>query len=108
MAVRQRSSASYVVILFALSWSVGAPVSAQDLPTGPARSVIGQAGQRQTREQVAPNSEPMERIDSRVANRVQSRFRNRIDRFYNPQSNAAAPFQIAGEQARAAGPSWRR
>ncbi|WP_156348699.1 hypothetical protein [Sphingomonas sp. Leaf23] len=74
-----------------------------------ARSAAGQAGQRQTREQIAQDAgiEPMARINGRIQNRVQSRIRNRIDRYYNPQANAASPFEVAGEQARAAGRSRR-
>lgn len=70
-----------------------------------ARSVAGQTGQRQTREQVAAEAgiEPMGRVNSRIQNRVQSRIRNRIDRYYDPQANAASPFAVAGDQARAAG-----
>lgn len=73
-----------------------------------ADSSVGQVGQRQAREEAAPNVEPMGRINNRVANRVQSRIRNRIDRFYDPQANAASPFEVAGEQARAAGRRTRR
>jgi len=62
----------------------------------------GEVGQRQTRE-AAPNVKPLGRIDSRIANRVQSRIRNRIDRTYDPQANATSPFEIAGEQTKAAG-----
>lgn len=70
-----------------------------------ARSAAGQAGQRQTREQIAQDAgiEPMARINGRVQNRVQSRIRNRIDRYYDPQANAASPFEVAGDQARTAG-----
>lgn len=89
-----------------------APVQ-QPLPEtrqgGTARSAAGQAGQRQTREQIAQDAgiEPMARINGRIQNRVQSRIRNRIDRYYSPQANAASPFEVAGEQARAAGRSRR-
>ncbi len=74
-----------------------------------ARSAAGQAGQRQTREQIAQDAgiEPMARINGRIQNRVQSRIRNRIDRYYDPQANAASPFVVAGDQARAAGRSRR-
>lgn len=70
-----------------------------------ARSAAGQAGQRQTREEVAAEAgiEPMGRINGRVQNRVQSRIRNRIDRYYDPQANATSPFAVAGDQARTAG-----
>jgi len=64
----------------------------------------GQTGQRQTRDEVATLTgiEPMRRIGSRVQNRAQTRIRNRIDRYYDPQSNATSPFVVASEQARAA------
>ncbi|MDJ0276780.1 hypothetical protein QLH51_08230 [Sphingomonas sp. 2R-10] len=70
-----------------------------------ARSAAGQAGQRQTRDQLAAEAgiEPMSRINGRIQNRVQTRIRNRIDRYYDPQANAASPFAVAGDQARAAG-----
>jgi len=70
-----------------------------------ARSAAGQAGQRQSREQIAQDAsiEPMARINGRIQNRVQSRIRNRIDRYYDPQANATSPFEVAGDQARTAG-----
>ena len=68
-----------------------------------ANTGVGQIGQRQTREQVSPNVEPLGRLNSRIANRVQNRIRNRIDRDYNPQANSNSPFSVAGEQARIAG-----
>lgn len=74
-----------------------------------ARSAVGQAGQRQSREQVAMDTgiEPMGRINRRIQNRVQSRIRNRIDRYYSPQANATSPFAVASEQATAIGRSRR-
>jgi len=74
-------------------------------PGETARSVAGQIGQRQTREQIAEDAgiEPMARITSRIQNRAQTRIRNRIDRYYDPQANTTSPFAVAGEQARAAG-----
>lgn len=68
-----------------------------------AKSAVGQAGQRQTREDVAKGVAPMARINSRIQNRVQSRIRNRIDRNYDPKANATSPFEVAGQQARTAG-----
>ena len=70
-----------------------------------ARSSAGQVGQRQTRDAAAQQAgvKPMARIANRVQNRVQNRIRNRIDRNYDPQANAAAPFAVAEEQARASG-----
>ena len=74
-----------------------------------ARSAVGQAGLRQSREQVAADSgiEPMGRINGRIQNRVQARIRNRIDRYYDPRANVTSPFAVASEQATAA-PRRRR
>lgn len=63
-----------------------------------AGSAVGVAGQRQTREQAAPNMQPTARIAIRIQNRVQNRVRNRIDRYYDPQANATAPFATATDQ----------
>jgi len=60
-----------------------------------ADSAVGQAGQRQTREEAADQIKPMDRIDNRIQNRVQNRVRNRIDRNYDPMANARSPFVIA-------------
>lgn len=65
-----------------------------------ATSSVGEVGQRQTREQMAPNTQPMARIASRINTRVQNRIRTRIDRNYSPQANATSPFAVAEEQAR--------
>ena len=72
------------------------------------RSAVGQVGERQTSEDVSPNVKPTARIESRVANRVRSRIRNRLDRFYDPEANAASPFADASEQARLTGRPTRR
>ncbi len=65
----------------------------------------GRVGQRQTREDAASKTgvEPMARFNNRIANRVQTRLRNRIDRTYDPQANAASPFVVANDQIRAVG-----
>ncbi len=65
---------------------------------GLARSSVGEIGQRQSFDSI----EPMARINSRIQNRVQSRIRNRIDKYYTPQANAISPFEVAGDQVRAA------
>lgn len=62
-------------------------------------SAVGRAGERQTRENVAPNFSPTDRIANRIENRVQSRIRNRIDQDYDPQANAESPFVDAEEKA---------
>lgn len=84
-----------------LGWS--APVLAQEAQPGRTPTVAEtQVGERQTREQAAPNIEPTQRISNRIQNRVQNRIRNRIDRNYNPEANTTSPFDIAAEQANAA------
>ncbi|MGC6399985.1 hypothetical protein ACNI3Q_05330 [Sphingomonas sp. FW199] len=48
----------------------------------------GQIGQRQTRADIANGAgiQPMARINNRVSTRVETRFRNRLDRNYSEQS----------------------
>lgn len=72
-----------------------------DLP----QSAAGQAGLRQTRDQLARDAglQPLARIDSRVRNRLQSRIQNRIDPAYNAPANATSVIEVADEQARIAG-----
>ena len=65
-----------------------------------ATSAVGTAGQRLETGQGAANIKPMARLDTRIANRVQSRIRNRIDRYYDPAANATSPFKIAADQTR--------
>ena len=77
--------------------------AAPDAPGRTADAGTGLIGQRQTREEAAPNVTPLGRINSRIANRVQNRIRNRIDRYYDPSANATSPFRVAGDQARTAG-----
>jgi hypothetical protein len=76
---------------------------AADQPGKVAESSVGRAGQRQTREDVAPSLRPTERISSRIENRVQSRINNRIDQDDDPEANAKSPFATAEERERAAG-----
>ena len=72
-------------------------------PTGRvATSSVGEAGQRQTRDQ-AHGIEPTARIDSRVQNRVQNRVRTRIDRDYDAQATTASPFAAAEDHSRTTG-----
>ncbi|HEX7262143.1 MAG TPA: hypothetical protein VF258_10040 [Luteolibacter sp.] len=61
---------------------------------------VGEVGGRQTPREMAPNSDPLGRINGRVENRVQNRLRNRVDESYNPIANAAAPFSGAEEAVR--------
>jgi hypothetical protein len=80
---------------------VATPGLAQDTEPGRTAEVGGtEIGERQTREEVAPNIEPIRRIANRVQNRVQNRIRNRIDRNYDPYANATKPFEVAADQAR--------
>lgn len=78
-------------------------------PGQTAISATGQAGQRQTRDQLAVKAgiEPLARIGGRIENRAQTRIRNRIDRYYDPLANATSPFVVAGDQARTAAPRRR-
>lgn len=64
-----------------------------------ARSTVGEAGQRQTKSNSPTDIGPMGRLNSRVANRVQSRLRNRIDRYYDPRANTTSPFEVASERS---------
>lgn len=64
-----------------------------------ATSSVGTVGQRQEESQGVANIEPVARLDTRIANRVQSRIRNRIDRYYDPEANATSPFKVAADQA---------
>ena len=79
------------------SQSNGLRELAQKADTG-----IGEVGMRQTREDAAPNLEPLSRINSRIENRVQNRIRNRIDQNYDPTANATSPFERAEEHTRRA------
>lgn len=68
-----------------------------------ARSAAGQVGQRQTREQAAAKVAPMSVVaNGRIQNRIQSRLRARIDRYYDPQANTLSPFVVAADQERVA------
>lgn len=65
-----------------------------------AETGIGEVGQRQKDDQVAPNIEPLGRLNNRIQNRVQNRLRNRIDRNYDSTANAVAPFDRAEDQVK--------
>jgi hypothetical protein len=85
------------------------PAAAQQIGGGQtATSSVGQVGRRETRDEAATKINPLGASDGRIQNRVQSRLRTRIDRFYTPQSNALSPFLIAGEVARTPRRSRRR
>lgn len=72
-----------------------------------ANSAAGRAGERQNKSSVA-GILPTARVETRVANRVQARLRNRIDRYYDPQANAISPFKVAGETSKRQGQAARR
>lgn len=91
-------------MLLASCCAAVSPTWAQDAQSGQAPLVAaGKVGQRQTREEAAPNLQSLRRVQNRISNRVQSRLRNRIDRFYDPQANATSPFEVASDQARTTG-----
>ena len=60
---------------------------------------VGRAGQRQNRD-ATTGIVALQRLDTRVVSRVQTRLRTRIDRYYDPQANATSPFKVAGERLR--------
>lgn len=84
------------------------PAVAQKISGGTGRSSVGQVGQRQTRDQNPAGIEPLARINNRLQNRVQSRQRNRIDRFYDPRVDVTSPFAVAADQVRNASNAGRR
>lgn len=61
---------------------------------------VGDIGRRQAREDVAPNMEPLRRLNNRIENRIQNRLRNRVDRSYDQTANTTAPFERAQENSR--------
>lgn len=63
------------------------------------QTAVGRAGQRQSRNE-ATGIVALQRLDTRIVGRVQTRLRTRIDRYYDPQANATSPFKVAGEQLR--------
>lgn len=75
------------------------------VPGQTATSTAGQAGRRQSRDELGREAgiAPMARIGGRVRNRAETRIRNRIDRNYDPQANTVSPFAVAGDQARTTG-----
>ena len=65
----------------------------------PKQTGVGRAGQRQNRD-ATTGIVALQRLDTRVVSRVQTRLRTRIDRYYDPQANATSPFKVAGERLR--------
>ena len=64
----------------------------------------GRIGERQTREQVAPDNRPLDRIQSRIASRIDSRLRTRIDRNYDPSVAIKASSSLARKCTNACNP----
>ena len=98
----EHRSALGLSVLCSLVIAVSAtPLWAQDNEPGRvAESAVGEAGQRQRRDKEVGNIQPMARLNTRIINRVQTRLRNRVDRYYDPQANASSPFVVAEEQLR--------
>lgn len=68
----------------------------------PADSAVGEVGQRQGVQQVAPQTMPMARVSSRIETRIDNRIRNRIDRSYTDLNDATAAIGAAQDRARTA------
>lgn len=76
--------------------------SRETRPGANAESSVGVVGQRRTSDTLA-GIRPTARLASRIQNRVQLRLRTRIDRLYQSQIQPTSPFEVAEEEARAAG-----
>jgi hypothetical protein len=76
------------------------PAAAQQEPGQTAQSSVGQAGQRQTREQAVPSVAPMSRISSRIQNRVETRLSTRIDPNARAAETDLSPFAAAADETR--------
>ena len=97
----KRTNSCKLVILGGLLL-LARPVGAQEAAPQQghlADSAVGEVGQRQTKSNSPTGAGPMGRLNSRVANRVQSRLRNRIDRYYDPRANTTSPFEVAAERS---------
>lgn len=73
-----------------------------------AESAVGVAGQRQVQKKAPADTQPMGRLDTRLANRVQNRVRNRVDRHYDPRANTTLPFEDAAADSVTTGNSVPR
>lgn len=83
-----------------------APPNPSASPTATAAGRVGRTsagvpGERRTRSETSVIATA--KLSSRISNRVQNRIRNRIDRYYDPQANAASPFEAAEDRTRRAG-----
>lgn len=90
-----RPAVGAVTLLVALVTPVGALAQASG-------STVGEVGQRQTRQDAAPNVDVRGRIDSRINSRIASRIDSRITRdSAAPQdASAASRYASASRQAR--------
>jgi len=64
--------------------------------------VPGQAGQRQTREQVAPSIRPLARIANRINGRVDNRLETRMSRNSDVRNGASSAIEAADARTRSA------
>jgi len=96
MRSRRLVALGALLLMAAPGWRVQAAAPQQG---SLAESAAGEVGQRQTRSNSPTDVGPMGRLNSRVANRVQSRLRNRIDRYYDPRANTTSPFEVAAERS---------
>lgn len=107
--LRCRPQGTLVVALLLFASMYGSAAQAQEQQAGQvAKSSAGQVGRRQTREEAAAKINPLAAVNGRLQNRVESRLRTRIDRYYDPQANTLSPFKVAGEETRIAGRPRRR
>jgi hypothetical protein len=104
---RWRWITSWLAAVFLFAGDATSAAWAQTEPTGRvAQSSVGQVGTRQTREDAATAINPLAATNGRLQNRIQSRLRTRIDRYYSSQANALSPFEVAADEVRT--PSGRR
>lgn len=84
--------------LLSLSFILGfpQPAVAQDRRV---QSPYGSVGQRQTREDAAPNTTPTQRIRSRLDTRAKTRLSTRLDRQQEPRSDALKGLREAARKA---------
>ncbi|MGZ5784231.1 MAG: hypothetical protein ACXWI3_12870 [Croceibacterium sp.] len=63
---------------------------------------VGQTevGQRQKRDEAAPNVHPLKQISSRIDNRINLRIQNRIDRFNSSTAGVQVRVKAAASTAR--------
>lgn len=64
-----------------------------------AETGVGEVGQRLTRWDIAPNIEPMARVNRRIENRVENRLTSRIDTENRREADANSAFEMANRRA---------